>query len=110
MLVKYYSLSDANFFPKSFSSTQWAKNPIAQIKIKPKNTSAAIPTTHFAPGISVTKYHTPHPKKPTVISTNLLSADLRKTYGDRIASRLLGEYLVHPFYGVDVRKQKLMNQ
>ena len=49
-------------------------------------------------------------KKPTVISTNLLSADLRKTYGDRIASRLLGEYLVHPFYGVDVRKQRLMQQ
>ena len=49
-------------------------------------------------------------KKPTVISTNLLSGELRKLYGDRIASRLLGEYLVHPFYGVDVRKQKLMNQ
>ena len=46
-------------------------------------------------------------KKPTVISTNLLSSDLRKIYGDRIASRLMGEYTVFSFCGVDVRKQKL---
>ncbi|MBQ9132046.1 MAG: ATP-binding protein, partial [Clostridia bacterium] len=46
-------------------------------------------------------------KKPTIISTNLLSADLRKIYGDRIASRLMGEYLVFSFCGIDVRKQKL---
>lgn len=49
-------------------------------------------------------------KKPTVISTNLLSGELRKLYGDRIASRLLGEFMVYPFYGVDVRKQRLMQQ
>lgn len=45
--------------------------------------------------------------KPTVISTNLTADDLRRVYSDRITSRLLCEYLLIPFYGVDVRKQKL---
>ena len=45
-------------------------------------------------------------QKPTLISTNLTSGELRKTYNDRITSRLMGEYLVIPFYGTDVRKQK----
>ncbi|MBE6633787.1 MAG: hypothetical protein E7620_05540 [Ruminococcaceae bacterium] len=45
--------------------------------------------------------------RPTVISTNLSAADLRKTYSDRIASRLLGEFRVLPFYGTDVRRKKL---
>lgn len=45
--------------------------------------------------------------KPTVISTNLGAADLRKTYSDRITSRLMGEFLLIPFYGTDIRKQKL---
>lgn len=45
--------------------------------------------------------------KPTIISTNLSSADLRKTYSDRITSRLMGEFLLIPFYGTDVRKQKI---
>lgn len=48
-------------------------------------------------------------QKPTVISTNLRAADLRKTYSDRISSRLTGEFLVIPFYGTDIRKQKLKN-
>ena len=47
--------------------------------------------------------------KPTVISTNLTADDLRRVYSDRITSRLLCEYLLIPFYGVDVRKQKLKN-
>ncbi len=46
-------------------------------------------------------------QRPTLISTNLTSAELRKTYSDRITSRLMGEYLLIPFYGTDVRKQKL---
>ncbi len=46
-------------------------------------------------------------QKPTIISTNLTSAELRKTYTDRITSRLMGEYLLLPFYGTDVRKQKI---
>ncbi len=45
--------------------------------------------------------------KPTVISTNLTQDDLRRVYSDRITSRLFGEYLVIPFYGFDIRKQKL---
>ena len=43
----------------------------------------------------------------TVVSTNLSSAEIRKIYSERLASRLLGEYQVVSFYGVDVRKQKL---
>ncbi len=46
-------------------------------------------------------------QKPTVVSTNLLSAELRKAYSDRITSRLMGEFRVFPFYGTDIRKQKL---
>lgn len=45
--------------------------------------------------------------RPTVISTNLTAADLRKTYSDRIASRLIGEFRVLAFYGTDVRRKKL---
>ncbi len=47
--------------------------------------------------------------RPTIISTNLTSAELRKIYSDRITSRLTGEYLLIPFFGVDVRKQKIQN-
>ena len=49
-------------------------------------------------------------QKPTVISTNLSSAELRKTYSDRLTSRLTGEYQILPFYGTDVRKQKLQKR
>lgn len=45
-------------------------------------------------------------KKPTIISTNLNSNELRKTYSDRIASRLMGDYQLVAFYGTDVRRQK----
>lgn len=45
--------------------------------------------------------------KPTIISTNLSSAELRKIYSDRITSRLLGEYELVAFYGTDVRRQKI---
>ena len=44
---------------------------------------------------------------PTIINTNLNVTELRKTYSDRIASRLTGEFRVIPFYGTDIRKQKL---
>lgn len=46
-------------------------------------------------------------KKPTIISTNLTSPELRKTYTDRITSRLMGEYKLLAFYGTDVRRQKI---
>ena len=45
--------------------------------------------------------------RPTLISTNLKPDELRKVYADRISSRLMGEFRVLPFYGTDVRKQKL---
>ena len=47
---------------------------------------------------------------PTIISTNLSIEDLRKSYGDRLASRMTGEYIVLPFYGSDIRKQKLQTR
>lgn len=43
----------------------------------------------------------------TVISTNLTPQELRKTYTDRIASRLFGEYHIVRFRGTDVRQQKM---
>lgn len=46
-------------------------------------------------------------KKPTIISTNLSQDEFRKRYWDRITSRVLGEYLVLPFCGTDIRSQKL---
>ena len=46
-------------------------------------------------------------QKPTVISTNLNSNELRKVYSDRIISRLIGEYMLIPFYGTDIRRQKI---
>lgn len=48
--------------------------------------------------------------KPTIISTNLSSDELRKVYSDRITSRLMGEYRLIPFFGVDVRKQKIQKR
>ncbi|MCD7787454.1 MAG: ATP-binding protein [Firmicutes bacterium] len=42
-----------------------------------------------------------------MISTNLSSAEIRKKYTDRIASRLFGEFAVYPFEGTDVRAEKL---
>ena len=46
-------------------------------------------------------------RQSTIISTNLSQTDFRKMYWDRITSRVLGEYRVIPFYGVDVRAQRL---
>lgn len=46
-------------------------------------------------------------QKPTIISTNLSAAELRKHYQDRIISRLMGEYRVLLFLGTDIRKQKI---
>ena len=45
----------------------------------------------------------------TVINTNLMPEALYKKYTDRIASRLLGEYMILHFVGTDVRMQKLKN-
>ena len=44
---------------------------------------------------------------PTLISTNLSHKDMISVYDERIASRLLGEFLPYRFTGTDVRMQKL---
>lgn len=46
-------------------------------------------------------------KKPMILSTNLNTEDFRKRYWDRITSRVLGEFFIEKFVGVDVRAQKL---
>ncbi len=43
---------------------------------------------------------------PTIISSNLTPVEISKTYTDRIASRLFGEYRILLFRGKDVRQQK----
>lgn len=43
----------------------------------------------------------------TVISSNLPPMEISKTYSDRIASRLFGEYRVLMFRGKDIRQQKI---
>ena len=43
----------------------------------------------------------------TVVSTNLSAAELTARYGERIASRLFGEYTPLVFCGEDVRKKKV---
>ena len=45
--------------------------------------------------------------KATIISTNLFFNELLSRYGDRIASRLMGEYRVLQFRGEDVRLSRL---
>ena len=44
--------------------------------------------------------------KPTIINTNLNRAQLEKNYGERVLSRLLGEFRTLSFAGKDVRIQK----
>ena len=46
-------------------------------------------------------------RKPTILSTNLTQEDFRKKYWDRITSRVAGEYVILPFCGEDIRRQKL---
>lgn len=45
--------------------------------------------------------------RPTIINTNLSVREIKERYTDRVASRLLGEYLVLGFVGRDVRMQKI---
>ena len=44
--------------------------------------------------------------KPTIVSTNLNTADFERRYSMQIASRLLGNYLRIPFVGDDIRVLK----
>ena len=45
-------------------------------------------------------------RKCTIINTNLTVAEIKESYSDRVFSRVLGEYVLLPFEGVDIRKQK----
>ncbi len=45
--------------------------------------------------------------KPTIISTNLSPIQIKKSYGERVYSRLLGESLIMKFTGQDIRLLKL---
>lgn len=45
--------------------------------------------------------------KKTIISTNLTLESIRKNYGERLNSRLLGEFRVLKFIGKDIRMQKI---
>lgn len=45
--------------------------------------------------------------KPMIINTNLTSDEIKAKYGDRIFSRLFGEFTVLLFRGTDVRMQRL---
>lgn len=44
--------------------------------------------------------------KPTIISTNLMLEELAEKYNDRVASRIIGCYVIKKFCGNDVRQQK----
>ncbi len=46
-------------------------------------------------------------RKSTIINTNLSHKEVEQKYGERIASRLFGEYNPIRFTGIDVRRQKL---
>lgn len=45
--------------------------------------------------------------KPMIISTNVSHDEIRSRYGDRITSRLFGEFIVLKFEGRDIRMQKI---
>ncbi len=47
-------------------------------------------------------------EKPTIISTNLVPDELKNTYSDRIASRILSAYTILQFDGADIRQLKTL--
>ncbi len=46
-------------------------------------------------------------KMPTIISTNCNQQELLKKYGERVVSRIFGEFRLLLFMGIDVRMQKI---
>ena len=46
-------------------------------------------------------------KRSTIINTNLNKNEIESRYGERIASRLFGEYNAVMFRGSDIRQQKI---
>lgn len=49
-------------------------------------------------------------KKPTVINTNLTMKEIADRYGERIASRLIGNFNANKFLGIDIRQQKFLQE
>jgi len=45
-------------------------------------------------------------RKPVIISTNLGINDIKERYGERISSRIVGEYEIIKFAGEDIRRIK----
>ena len=39
----------------------------------------------------------------TIITTNMSMSQLKSQYGERVSSRFIGEYMLIPFYGRDLR-------
>ena len=68
-------------------------------------------TEQTTPFVTSTLYHLINTRlnhgKQTVINTNLAGSELKEQYGERIASRLLGEYELLFLSGQDIRMQKL---
>lgn len=44
---------------------------------------------------------------PVIISSNLTHKELKERYEERITSRLMGEFIIIPFVGTDIRQQKM---
>ncbi|MCQ2449746.1 MAG: ATP-binding protein [Clostridia bacterium] len=49
-------------------------------------------------------------RKPTIINTNLSFGEIEKKYTPRVASRLMGDYDAHKFFGSDIRQIKCMER
>ena len=39
----------------------------------------------------------------SIITTNMSLSQIRSLYGERISSRFIGDYMIIPFYGTDLR-------
>ena len=48
--------------------------------------------------------------KSMIINTNLRGEDILPRYGDRIASRIFGEFSAYMFIGKDLRVQEALNR
>lgn len=46
-------------------------------------------------------------RKPMIVSTNLTESELSSRYGDKIFSRLIGDFMMLKFFGNDIRQLKL---
>lgn len=49
-------------------------------------------------------------RRPTIVSTNLTEQELEARYGQKIFSRLIGDFWMFKFFGRDIRQLKLKNK